>query len=55
MKRKVRRPGGGETLEIRYSDDLVLLRLYKRRLRRKGWAGEKDATEREFIRRKRSG
>ncbi len=48
------RPGGpkpAETLEERYADDSQLLRLYKRKLLKPGWAGKKDAVEKEYIRR----
>jgi hypothetical protein len=51
------RSGGGrgkspfETLEQRYADDPELLRLYKKKLPMRGWAGKKDATEKEYVRR----
>jgi hypothetical protein len=41
----------GETLESRYAGDAVLLELYKRKLLKHGWAGKKDAVERECIHR----
>jgi len=40
-----------QTLESRYDGDPRLLRLYKLRLLKPGWAGKKDAVEREYIRR----
>lgn len=41
----------GKTLEQQYAADPRLLRLYKLRLLKPGWAGKRDATEREFIKR----
>ena len=43
----------GETLEERYARDPELLALYKKKLPKPGWAGAKDATEKEYIKRAR--
>jgi hypothetical protein len=42
-----------ETLDERYADDPVLLRLHERNLPHHGWAGRLDCTEREYMRRSR--
>ena len=44
-----------ETLDERYADDPVLLRLHERNLPHHGWAGRLDCTEREYMRRSRGG
>ena len=41
----------GETLEERYAGDPALLALYKKKLPKPGWAGVRDACEKEYIRR----
>ena len=41
----------GETLEERYAGDPELLALYKKKLPKPGWAGVRDACEKEYIRR----
>jgi len=39
------------TVEERYADDAKLLKLHKKKLAKPGWAGSRDATEKEYIRR----
>ncbi len=38
------------TLEEEYADDPVLLKLYKKKLRKRGWAGAKSRSEKEWLR-----
>ena len=40
-----------QTLEEEYADDPVLLNLYKKKLRKRGWAGAKSKNEVQFLRR----
>lgn len=44
-----------ETLEERYDGDAQLLAFYKKKLLKRGWAGKRDRTEREYQRRMRDG
>ena len=41
----------GETLEQRYAGEPDLLALYRRKLPKPGWAGVRDACEKEYIKR----
>ncbi len=41
------------TLEELYAGDPALLALYKKKLPQAGWAGTKDAAERDYIKRAR--
>ena len=42
-----------ETLEERYVSDRKLLGMYRRKLPVRGWPGQVDCTEREYIKRRR--
>lgn len=39
-----------ETLKDRYKDDPILLRLYRKKLPKRNWAGRKDDVEKEYCR-----
>ncbi len=42
-----------QTLEEEYADDPILLKLYKKKLGKRGWAGVKSKNEVQFLQRHR--
>ena len=38
-----------EALEQRYASDIILLRLYQKKLPKAGWPGATDDVERQFV------
>lgn len=58
-RRGAGRPKGSKSkpkiLEEEYANDTILLKFYKRKLLKRGWAGTLSASERDYLKRIRTG